>query len=110
MSDPAPRVTIARDPADRVAAAEPVTWAIGDLREALRERGVASELVDAATVASAVPAAPDDSVCIVAAGTEAAAAREIAEASGVALPTEAESLALLPGQVGGRQVLLAAGP
>src|SRR4051794_27246802 len=106
MSDPAPRVTIARDPADRVAAAEPVVWAIGEIRDALRERGIAAELVDAVMAAPAAPSAPDDSVCIVVAGTESATAREIAEASGVALPTEAESLALVPGQVGGRAVTL----
>jgi hypothetical protein len=96
-------VTIVVSPLDRVAAAPPVRRAIGELRQALERRGVA------VTVAGSVETAAATSLPVIVAGLDLPAAAAIADRAGVRLAREAESLAILPGERGGRPVLAAAG-
>jgi hypothetical protein len=92
-------VSIVCDPRDPVASAPPARWAAEQLRLALTQRGIAVRLCDRLDEAG-----PAD-LCVVAVGAVSAAARDAA----IGAPTEAEALALAPGQLGGRDVLLAAG-
>src|SRR4051812_12777517 len=101
MSVGAPAVVIVRDLADAVATAETVAWAAGQLREAIAQAGLTVEIAaDLATPAERR---------LLLAGTGSALAQRIAEAAGVALPTEPESLAIVSAQLDGRPVLMAAG-
>ena len=90
-------------PDDRVAAAPSVRWAIGALRQALEGRGVS------VTMAGAVDEAPAGSLPVILAGLEMPAAAAIADRAGVRPAREAEALAILPGELNGRPVLVAAG-
>ena len=96
-------VALVVSPDDRVAAAPPVRWAVGALRQALEGRGVA------VTMATAVDAAPAESLPVLLAGLETPAVAAIADRAGVRPAREAESLAILPGERQGRPVLVAAG-
>jgi hypothetical protein len=94
-------VHLIREPSDAVAASGPATWALAELRDALGRRGITSAV--RTTVAA------DGGRAIVVAGADAPLARRIAEAAGVQLPAEPEALALVPGRIYARDVLLAAG-
>ena len=94
-----PGIAIISDPTDAVAAAKPAQWATEQLRLALVARGF-----DARVVARFDAARADD-LCVFAASRASAATREV----GVLLPDAPESLAIAPGRLGGRAVLLAAG-
>jgi hypothetical protein len=96
-------VSIVVDPADPIAAAPPSKWAVGELEDALAGRGVS---VGRYGHLSQVP--PGD-ICIVAAGRDIAAAREVLQGSSLALEAVAEACALAPSRVAGRTVLLACG-
>ena len=96
-------VALVVSPDDRVAAAPPVRWAVGALRQALEGRGVA------VTMATAVDAAPAESLPVLLAGFETPAVAAIADRAGVRPAREAEALAILPGERQGRPVLVAAG-
>ena len=96
-------VVLVMSPDDCVAAALPVRWALGALRQALEGRGVA------VTMAEAVDAAPAGSLPVMLAGLEMPAAAAIADRAGVRPAREAEALAILPGERNGRPVLVAAG-
>src|ERR1035437_3875691 len=85
-------VAIVIDPADPVASAPPCRWAAAELSDALAFRGVQARIVD--RVAQAAPA----DLCIVASGNQQGRA-----------PSAPEALALGPAEIGGRDVLLAAG-
>ncbi len=91
------------DPADRAASAPAVAWAVEQLQAALSHHAVA--LHQYRTLAE-VPAA---ALCIVAATTGSAVARQALREARRDLPSAAESLALLTASLDGRQALLACG-
>jgi len=86
-------VSIVLDPADRVASAAPVQWAVGELQQALADAGVSVSRREHVAQAGA------SDLCIVVSGPRA----------GVALPNAPESLALAPSKESGRQLVLASG-
>jgi hypothetical protein len=87
---PTAELTIVRDPDDATASAPSVAWAVGRLRDALEAGGVPVRLAEAMTTETA-------GTRLLVAGAGHGAARRIADAAGVALPDEAEALALVPG-------------
>jgi hypothetical protein len=92
-------VVILSDPADPVAASSPAKWAVGQLREALATRGF-----DVRITTKLEDVDPGE-LCVLAAGAQSAWAREI----GTLPPDTPESLALVPGKIGSREILLAGG-
>jgi hypothetical protein len=94
-------VALVVDPADRMAAADPARWALGQLREALAARGVTLRLCE--RLGEVAPGEP----CVLAGGPAATGVREALGAT--PLPDAPEALALAAGRVGGRSVLLARG-
>jgi hypothetical protein len=96
-------VSIASDPTDRIAAAPPVRWATEQLQAALRARGIAARAVNR------VADAPAGDLCLLVAGSGAAAARQLLGRSRAQVPQAPEALGLVPGAVGGRSALLACG-
>src|SRR5215470_10563119 len=93
-------VTLVVDPTDPIANSEPGRWAAGELRSAMRARGL--DVQQAASVSSA-PTGP----VIVLASTGAPATAALA--AGGALPEGPEAVLLMPGMLDNRAVLLAAG-
>lgn len=96
-------VSIVMDPADPVASAAPVTWAVGELRGALGQRGGAVDVVPR------IDAVRAGTRCVLVAGSASAAGHPILKAAGVTPPAAAESLWIVPGTVGGRRPLLVSG-
>ncbi len=96
-------VTLVVDPADAVAAAGPSTWAVEQLSQELKSRGVA-----VARVAS-VEAANKSSLCIVAAGANSSSATSLLKAAKVMVKQAPESLAIVRSSRGGKPLLLACG-
>ena len=96
-------VSIVCDPADLVASAGPVRWAVAQLQESLAARGVAVRLQRQIRDAGA------DETCIVVAGHKSPTAADILSRASVSVPDAPESLGLVPAQAGGRAVLLACG-
>src|SRR5258708_4398745 len=92
-------VSIVCGPDDPVASAAPARWAAEQLRLALTQRGIAARLC-----ARLDEAGPSD-WCVVAVGGKSTIARDV----GIALPAGPEALALAPGRLGARDVLVAAG-
>ena len=91
-------VFIVRDPADTVAHAGPINWAISQLREALVAKGVACD-----------ESAGRGSLHVVLATPAAAAAREMLDTALVTLPQAAEALAVVPGKHDAEPAVLACG-
>jgi len=98
-----PGVSIVVDPNEAIAGAAPVVWAAKELEQTLAAAGLTVHRLEQVSRASA------DHICIVVAGSTAAVAREMLKASGVTLAAVPEALALVPGKVGGRPVILACG-
>ena len=96
-------VSIAIDPADTVAAAGPARWAAKELEDALAARGVGVRYCERAAQA------PAGNLCVLAAGLSSSVAGAILRAAGVRAAAAPESLAVAPGKVAGRVVLLACG-
>ena len=96
-------VVIVSDPADPVATAAPARWAIGQLQAALAARGIGVRLDDA------LGGSALRNICVLAAGSGDAAAREAGGKANVTLPEAAESLALVPGAGRSRPTLLVCG-
>ncbi len=92
-------ISIVCDPRDPIASAPPARWAAEQLRLALSQRGLVVRMCDRLDEADPVD------LCVVAVGAASAAARD----AGIGAPTEPEALALAPGRLGGRDILLAAG-
>jgi len=92
-------VSIVCDPRDPVASARPARWAAEQLRLALVQRGLPVRVCDRLDEAG-----PAD-LCVVAVGAASSVTRDAA----IGAPNEPEALALAPGRLGGRDVLLAAG-
>jgi hypothetical protein len=88
------------DPADPVASSAPARWAVEQLRAAYALRGMT------VNVAANLDEAPTGAACILAAGGNSARVRD---AGAVAAPNEAEALAIGPGRLGSREVLVASG-
>src|SRR5919197_4764783 len=96
-------VAIVMDPADSIASAAPVSWAVGELRTALGKRG------STVMMAERVDAKRAGTRSVIVASSGSAAAQPILDAANITVPTVAESLCLVPGAVGGRPALLASG-
>src|ERR1039457_3594740 len=89
-------VSIVTDPADAVAGAGPVQWALSELEGSLAAQGVAVRRY------LRVAAVPAGDLCVVAGGADAAP-------KGTVIPTAPESLAIVPAHLDGRNVVLACG-
>ncbi|HEV3215265.1 MAG TPA: hypothetical protein VGZ27_06055 [Vicinamibacterales bacterium] len=96
-------VSIVVDAKDPVASAPPVAWAVRELQSALKERGITAEVV------SRVDSAAAGNRCFLVAGAHAALAQQILRSSKSTMPEAAEALCLVPGNTGGRAVLLVGG-
>jgi hypothetical protein len=96
-------VSIIREPGDLVASERPAGWAVDQVREALEARSVPVRLCERLDQASS------DDLCLLVAGCQRAAAREILGGLGASAPEGPEALALAAGKLGGREVLLAGG-
>ena len=92
-------VAIILEPADPIASARPAQWAADQLQQALTGRGVVAH-----RCASLDEAAPGE-LCLVAADGNSPMARAI----GVPVLTDAEALAIAPGSLDARAVLLVLG-
>jgi len=96
-------VSIVAEPEDAIASSAPARWAVKNLQESLMARGITVNLRQRIAEAGA------GEICIVAAGSASAVAQGILKSAGVAMAPVPEALALAPGRVAGKQVLLAAG-
>lgn len=96
-------LSLVSDPEDAVASAAPAHWALSELRQALVERGVTVRVHERIE-----QAAPEER-CILLAGAASATARELLESAGTRALSAPESLALVAGKAGGRDVVLASG-
>jgi len=83
-------VSLVADPADPVASSPPCQWARKELSQALAQHGI--KVGEFATL----PETPTHSLCIVASASKRNPARDLLDASAVALFDEPESLALAP--------------
>ena len=92
-------VAIICDPADPVVSARPSQWALVQLRQALAARDLTVRVCTRLDETS-----PGDACIVVTAGTSA-----LARDTGVVPPTDPEMLALVPGRLGRREVLIASG-
>ena len=92
-------VAVICDPADAVVAAAPVRWAAEQLRQALAARGFNVKMC------SRLDEAGPADTCIVASGPASTMARD----AGVHAAADSEALAIGPGRLGQRQVLVANG-
>ena len=96
-------VSIALDPRDPVAAAGPAQWAAGELEQSLTARGVTVSMCDS------VPAAKPGDFCVLAAGAATPAAAGVLKQARTTVAAVPEALALCPGTVGNRRVMVACG-
>ncbi len=94
-------VAIVQAPSDRTARSRPVQWAIERLRVGLRGCQIKSRLCE--RIADATP----EETCVLVSGYEALSEHGVTRSS--LLPTAAESVAVVPSIVGGREVLLVTG-
>lgn len=92
-------ISIVSDSSDAIVVTPQVQWAIDQLRRTLMARGFVVLMC-----ARLYDAGPDD-LCLVVAGGNSVVARNL----GVAVPDTAEALAIAPGRLEGRDVLLIAG-
>lgn len=102
MEDTA-RLSIVRDSTDRLVVEGPVDWAVGQLREALSARGIR------VGESTRVEDTPDDGLSVLVAGATSATTQDLLRRADASLPATAESLALVPGRLNGRSVVLATG-
>ncbi|PYR88406.1 MAG: hypothetical protein DMF84_28390 [Acidobacteria bacterium] len=103
LAGAAEEVSIVIDPADPIASAAPVAWAVDELRRALDRRG------SAVTMVPRIDAARAGSRTVVVAAAGSMAAQGIFKAANVTLASAGESLCLVPGAIDGRPALLASG-
>ena len=96
-------ISIVSDPADAVASAASVKWATKELERSLSASGIPVQRCEQLANATA------GNLCIVVAGSGTRLARRFLNAGGTAIPAVPEALGLVPGQVAGKQVLLACG-
>src|SRR5262245_12685150 len=95
------RFSVVRDPLDAVAASPPVSWALDRLAERARDVGICVRIEDRDT--------PDiDGSRLLVATTVDALVDRWLTASGVGMPTAAESFALVPGDTRGQMLVFGA--
>src|SRR5919197_1482470 len=99
----AQHISLVVDPADAIASAPPVAWAIREVESALTARGATSRTYPR------IDAAPGGDRCLVIAGGASSSAQQILRSANATLPATVETLCLVPGNAGGRPALLAAG-
>ncbi len=92
------------DASDRTMSQPPIRWAVGQLQDALKTRGLKTD------VRYNLEDLHDSGERIVITPCTSKWARQISARVQVALPTAAESLALVPGRVGGKPVVMTTGP
>jgi hypothetical protein len=96
-------VSIIWDNSDGVVLSAPAQWAIGELSNSLKERGIIVKLAERIEQAQA------GSLCIVAGGTDSPLVRQLLKEAGASIPNVPEALGLIPLQTVSRKVLLACG-
>ena len=96
-------VSIITSPKDHLAMQAPGKWAAGELKRSLVSHGVEVQLHDA------VKQAPAGDFCIVIADAESSQAAEILRGAKVSVSKTSESMAIVPGEIAGRKVLLVCG-
>jgi hypothetical protein len=96
-------LSIVADPADAVASSAPAVWAARELETALQGQGVEVRRY------ARITEAPGTDLCLVIGGSAQQACRQVLTSAGADVPAVAEALALAPGQLSGRRVLLACG-
>ncbi len=94
-------IQIVVDPTDPTSADPCVQWAIGQLREALSNRGLSSDMTTNFEDGS--------SLCVLVTSGKTSRWPELAKSASVQMPSAAESLALAATQMRGRPVVLVAG-
>ena len=92
-------ISIICEPGDPIASAKPSQWAVQQLQQALTGRGFAVR------VCTRLDEATSGEACIIATGRASAMTRDV----GFIPSADAEALAVAPGKLGGRDVLLASG-
>ena len=92
-------VAIVLEPADPVGSSRPAQWAIGQLQQALSKKSF-----DVRMCSRLDEVRPSD-LCVVVAGRTSTLTRDV----GVLLPAHSEALAIVPGILAGRRVLLLSG-
>ena len=103
VSAPSQNVAILADPGDATASSKPAAWAAGELERALSRRGV-----KVSRIAKWQNSDPFD-FYVVATAAEHKLARPFFDKAGVSVPAEAEALGLIPGKLGSKPAVLAAG-
>src|SRR5215813_2268730 len=96
-------VSIAIDPADTVASTAPAQWAAKELEQALSAESVSVHRCER------VADAKSGNLCILAAGSNSATAKEVLKRAGVSIAEAPQALGLVPGKASGKSVLLASG-
>lgn len=81
----------------------PAQWAVGELREALKGRGVAAEIF------ADLQQAPSGYECVVAVTGSSSVGKQALAATGISLPEVQEAVALGRGRIGTRRSVLVAG-
>ncbi|HXE53933.1 MAG TPA: hypothetical protein VN541_13005, partial [Tepidisphaeraceae bacterium] len=101
-----PRMTdlwVVRDPADAIASAAPVEWAVKQVGAVLG--GIGVSLRNCRSISDVPAGAP----CLIAAGPKAEPARDVLSTQHVSFPDRPESLALFNTSVAGHKTLVACG-
>ncbi len=96
-------VSVVVDPADPVASAAPVVWALQALSQAIAQRRINVRHFNS------MEQSPSSDFCIVAAGSRSRLASATLKRAAVAIPDAPECLALVPSIHEGRPILLACG-
>ncbi|MGE5325412.1 MAG: hypothetical protein ACM3NO_00110 [Deltaproteobacteria bacterium] len=102
-ADAPQKVAILADPGDPVANAKPAEWAAGELERSLLSRGLKVGRI------AQLGEANSFDLCIVSARATHTLARPFLHKAGITIPEHAEALGLVPGKLGGKEALLAAG-
>ncbi len=97
------QVSLIVDSKDAVANAEPSQWALEELREALKIKGVRS------SVYSKLEDAPSGDLCVLVSGSTNKMALALMEKKDLTIPETPEALGLVQGEIDARSVLLACG-
>jgi hypothetical protein len=95
-------VSLVVDPSDSVARSVPAQWALSELARALAAKGLVVQHCERMAQATG-------DLCVVAAGRENPAAREMFKAAGATVAAVPEALGLAPAKANGRPVLVACG-
>ncbi len=97
------KATLVCDTEHTLTGQPPVSWAVEELQGALRAKGIQ------VTVCQQLELAPATETTFLIAGPRSNVALECLKGRGLAVPDAAESIALIPGKVKGRRVILVTG-